>query len=348
LFFSPYTSYSDGSGPLQANNVRGASSFVEWVNPGAYVKFNFTGHTLHLEIDTHAAEAGFMPKVRWTLDDGPLQTLYVKRGQKTIEIGRHLRDGEHTVAFYLAATDAYADRWNTPVQSLKITGIEIDDGAKVLPPAGPVSLESKRVLFFGDSITEGMWVLGDSKDASKAVELNDSTQAWPMMLAEGIGAEYGICGFGGQSWVRYMKEVPPLPLSWRDYSKGRSRLFNGKLAPAPDFVFVNMGTNDSTDISQAAAGWLRELRGALTAKTPVFIIIPFGQQQAANLKRAIAQVNDPRVFTLDLGPKWAYGLHTYGVPARVAFDGLHPDSQAAGRYAAALVHAMDEALRGGR
>jgi lysophospholipase L1-like esterase len=348
IFFSPYTSYSDGTGALQENNVRTGSTFVEWVNPGSYLKLGFTGRSLHLRIDTGAATQGFMPKVRWSLDDGRLTTLYLKRGQKTIEIANGLSAGPHTLAFYLAATDAYADRWNRPVQSLKITGIEIDAGAAVSAPSGPNAIEPKRALLFGDSITEGMWVLGDSKDPSKSLEFNDATQAWPAMLAEALGTEYGICGFGGQSWVRYMHEVPPFPASWKEYSKGRSRLIDGKLFPAPDYVFVNMGTNDSADVSAAAEGWLREILTAAGDKTQVFVIIPFGQQRAENLKKAIEKVGDSRVFKLDLGPKWAFGLHTYGVAARVAYDGLHPDSQAAGRYAAAVAHAMAETTANGR
>lgn len=348
IFFSPYTSYSDGQGALQANNVRAGSTFVEWVNPGSYLKLGFTGKSLRLHIDTSAATQGLMPKVRWTLDDAPLTTLYLKRGQKTIEIADKLKAGPHTLAFYLAATDAYADRWNRPAQSLKITGIEMDAGASASAPSGPIAIEPKRALLFGDSITEGMWVLGDSKVAAKAVEFNDSTQAWPAMLAEALGTEYGTCGFGGQSWVRNMNEVPPFPAAWKDYSKGRSRLIDGKLSPVPDYVFVNMGTNDSTDISAAAEGWLRALLKAAGSGTQVFVIIPFGQQRAADLKRAIAEVGDSRVFKLDLGPKWAYGLHTYGVAARVSYDGLHPDAQAAGRYAAAVAHAMAAAAPGGR
>ena len=341
VFCSPYTTYSDGPGALQANNVRAGSTFIEWINPGAYLKFGFTGRSLRLHIDTSAATEGFMPKVRWSLDDGRLVTLYLKRGQKTIDIADHLKDGSHTLAFYLASTDAYADRWNRPVQSLKITGIEIDAGAAVSAPSGPIALEPKRALLFGDSITEGMWVLGDSKDSTKAVELNDATQAWPAMLAEALGTEYGICGFGGQSWVRFMKEVPPLPQSWKDYSKGRSRLFDGKFSPVPDYVFVNMGTNDgSTDVSAPAERWLRDVLQAVGPRTQVFV--------AADLKQAVAKESDARVFLLDLGPKWAYGLHTYGVPARVAYDGLHPDAQAAGRYAAALIHALAEATAGAR
>jgi lysophospholipase L1-like esterase len=348
IFFSPYTSYSDGPGVLQENNVRAGSTFVEWVNPGSYLKLGFTGRSLRLRIDTSSATRGFMPKVRWTLDDGRLTTLYLKRGQKTIEIANSLSAGAHTLAFYLAATDAYVDRWNRPVQSLKITGVEIENGATVSAPAGPIAIEPRRALLFGDSITEGMWVLGDSKDSAKALEFNDATQAWPAMLAEALGTEYGICGFGGQSWVRYMNEVPPFPASWKEYSKGRSRLTDGRLLPVPDYVFVNMGTNDSADVSAAAEGWLREVLTAVGPQTRVFVIIPFGQQRAENLKKAIEKVADLRVFKLDLGPKWAYGLHTYGVAARVSYDGLHPDSQAAGRYAAAVAHAMAEATAGGR
>jgi hypothetical protein len=42
-----------------------------------------------------------------------------------------------------------------------------------------------------------------------------------------------------------MNEAPQFPASWKEYSKGRSRLIDGKLLPVPDYVFVNMGSHSS-------------------------------------------------------------------------------------------------------
>ncbi len=341
VYFSPYNTYSDGEGSLGANSVRAGSTYVQWINPGAYFKAGFTGSSFRVRIDTTAATKGVMPKVQWSLDNAPLQTRFLARGDDRIEIASHLDPQQpHSLVFYLSATDGYVDRWAGPVQSLKITGLDVDPGATALPPSGPVAIEPRRALLFGDSITEGMWLWGDSKDASMAVTYDDASNAWPAILAEVLDAEYGVCGFGKQSWTRPTPDIPPLPQSWALFFKGHSRLIGGKLQPRPDYVFVNMGTNDSVDLVAAAAGWLRTIRAALERDTPLFMIIPFGQRNAAGLKTAVAQVQDPHIEIIDLGPKWAFGMNKYGVPSRLSHDGLHPNALANGRFAAALARAV--------
>lgn len=281
-----------------------------------------------------------MPKVRWSLDNAPLETRLLRRGQEELDVADQRGPGPHMLVFFLASSDAYVDRWRTPVQSLKIMAIELEENGALLPPSGAAALEPRRVLFFGDSITEGMWVLGDSKDPHNAVPYDDATQAWPALLAAALEAEYGTCGFGGQSWNRPTGNVPPLPDSWSFFFQGRSRLIEGRLTPPPDYVFVNLGANDTADVTAAAGRWLSAIRSALSPATPVFVIIPFGQQRAEDLKAAVRKSGDPFVVILDLGPQWALGLNRYGTPSRASFDGLHPDATASGKFAAALARAV--------
>jgi hypothetical protein len=107
-----------------------------------------------------------------------------------------------------------------------------------------------------------------------------------------------------------------------------------------------MGTNDGNrDTSQAAAKWLAAIRSAVGRKTPVVVIIPFGQQNRDSLQRAIGAVRDPFVFKVDLGPRWAQGLDHYGQPSLVAFDGLHPRAVVSGLYAALVAAAVKDVLR---
>jgi lysophospholipase L1-like esterase len=37
---------------------------------------------------------------------------------------------------------------------------------------------------------------------------------------------------------------------------------------------------------------------------------------------------------VDLGPEWSKGLASYGHPSLYSFDGLHPNLEASGLYAA--------------
>lgn len=352
LYFSPYNTYSDGSGALLPNNVREGSSYVIWVNPGSYLKTTFRGTSAALEIAPTQKGQGQMPKVQWSVDDGPLETALLKKGSTELVLASNLdSSAAHVLWLGYSASDANLDRWKQPLASLKISGILLDRGSGLLAPSGSISMRKKRAIFFGDSITEGAWMLGTSTHVVHGqyvdwVRYGDATLAWPNAVAAALDAEYGICAFGGTSWAEPARPfVPPLPQSWSEYFSGHSRLTGGKLLPLPDYVLVNMGTNDGNrDTTQVIVAWLHQLRAALSQRTKIIMVVPFGQINRSRILAAVAQVQDPHLYTVDLGKRWAYGLHHYGKASLVSFDGLHPNEAATATYAAVLVAAIDRVL----
>ncbi|MBL8236061.1 MAG: hypothetical protein JNM66_01475 [Bryobacterales bacterium] len=311
IFLSPYNTTAKG----------------EWIYPGAYLKTTFTGTSAALHFDTPGYQ-GAAPKFRWSVDGEPLRT-----GQATarLTLAEGLRPGGHSLVVYLAATDANYDRWSEPRQMVRLRALELDDGATVRRPRG---LRKKRVVFFGDSITEGAWNLGDSyrvveKKWVEWVKHSDATQAWPYYLARSLNAEYGVMGSGGMSWLRPShSNIPPLPESWRFHYKGLAREWRER----PDMVVVNMGTNDGErDTTAAAARWLGEVRREWP-RARIVLLIPFGQQNKARLLAAA----ESGAEVIDLGPAFAEGLNKYGAGSAASFDGLHPNAVTSERLAEAV------------
>lgn len=345
IYFSPYNTDSDGNGPVGPNNVRTGSTRASWIYAGAYLKTRFTGSSASLRIDIRSMNpAGAPPKFRWTVDGGPMQTTQAAASATTLDLANGLPPGTHTLQLFLAATDANYDRWQKPEQVVHIEGLLLDEGATAMAPE---HIASRRAIFFGDSITEGAWVLGNSNRVVNRkyvdwVAHSDATQAWPRYLAEVLDVEFGLCGSGGMSWLRGSHAgIPALPESWRFHYKDRPRSFT----PAPDFVFVNMGTNDGPrDTAAAAAQWLRDVRQAIPAPAEIVVIVPFAQTGKAHLEQAAQSAGDKHVQVVDLGPRWSRGIRKYGTPTLESHDGLHPNVEANGLFAALLAAALASRL----
>ena len=313
IFLSPYNTTEKG----------------EWIYAGAYLKTRFTGTsaTLHFDASTNQ---GAPPKFRWSIDGQPLQTA---QATTTLELAKNLPNKTHSLTLYLAASDANYDRWNTPTQIIRLQSLELDNGATVKPPK---NISKKQAIFFGDSITEGAWNLGDSfrvvdKKYVDWVKHSDSTQAWPHYLAEKLKLEYGASGSGGMGWLKTShSNIPALPESWRFHYKNAPRNFQRN----PDIIFLNMGTNDGTkDTALVVRQWLAEVHKQFP-KTKVILIIPFGQQNKSSLLAAAK--SSPQTKVLDLGPAFAEGIQKYGLATPTSHDGLHPNAETNRRLAAAL------------
>jgi lysophospholipase L1-like esterase len=347
FYFSPYNTYSDGTGRLLGNNIREGSSYAMWVNPGAYFKTAFTGTSAILNIELTGPSGGQLPKVRWSIDGGPFVTTQLQHDRNAIPLASGLAPGSHSILFVYSASDANMNRWQEPVEGIKIYSILLDPGGTLVELDRSVAQRPKNIVFFGDSITEGAWVLGNSdrRISGKYVDwvsYSDAFLAWPRAVAAALDAEYGVCAFGGTSWIKPTNPfVPELPQSWHLYFADHSRLSDGKLLPRPDYVIVNMGTNDGDkDTSTAVASWLRQVRSAVDPKTAIVVIIPFGQMNKRWIDAALSSVGDLYVYKVDLGPQWADGLAKYGRGSFVSFDGLHPNAEATAEFAAALTAAI--------
>jgi lysophospholipase L1-like esterase len=245
------------------------------------------------------------------------------------------------------SSDGNADRWRIPEAVLRIRGLKLT-GRKGNPASVvPATAKPKSILFFGDSITEGAWVSGTSfhKVNGKYVDwvrFSDASLAWPRIVADTFDAEYGVCAFGGTGWITPADPyVPPMPSSWDLYFARHSRLIDGMLTPNPDMVIVNLGTNDGNrQTSSAIRLWLKEVRRSLAPKTPVILIVPFGQMNRSNILDAVSHQTDPYVFVVDLGSDAAKGLKEYGRASSISFDGLHPNAAATPVFATEIAKAI--------
>ncbi len=333
-FFSPYNW-----------NVLGASEAVA-NEPGAYFSIRFAGSgSVVLNLDTVgmlAAGDKTTLVVQWRIDSTVFAPHVLALSESRLTLATGLSNGAHTLQFSFVSSDYHQDRWArttnamgglpAPAQSLRVTGLTLDAGGTTLPPN---SLRPRRLLVYGDSITEGAVI----KPA------NDATQTYAIALAQLLNAEYGIVGNAGQGWTASNAPASGVPI-FRDafsqqFSLGpRFPLLNG--APAPDYVVVNMGTNDAIFgdvfnparpnlVTEYALAWLLQMRAYLPA-SQVFIVVPFGgfyaeALQSAYTQYAIARPMDAAVHFINLGSTAQTGITALS-PGGTAqsFDGIHPNA----------------------
>jgi hypothetical protein len=325
--FSPYNWLTPGTSEAVTNQ------------PGAYLALSFSGSSqavLNLETAGIPAGGGVTSMVvQWSIDGviSPARTLTLNDTQLTLATGLDI--GAHTVRFWLVSSDYHQDRWTAatalpggsrvPAQSLRITGLDLDAGAKLLPP----EKVAKRIIFFGDSITDG--------DAMEPA--GNAGQTYAVVCAHALGADYGIVGNPGQGWtcnIAPTSGVPHFPDAFSQFYQQGPRLPLPAGTPAPDYVVLNIGTNDAifgaTDdvVTGLVLAWLVQTRGYLPT-SHIFVVVPFGGFFASALASATTQYqsthpSDTAVTCIDLGPTAQKGIMAQipgGTPQ--SFDGIHPN-----------------------
>lgn len=325
LFFSPFNWRSDGAGGLQANNVKGSSTFAQTNTPGAYLKFKVTlaaAGTITLNLDNahlSTVSAGDFPQLAIFRDSGA-PTLVQLSGTSTqaVALGTSLAAGTYSfVVLFKAANVTAADRWNTPRLSIKVTGLTVPSSATL----GPANLRSRNVVIFGDSITEGV----HNRGTTTAVADQDAGYTWAQMLAAALDAEVGIVGFGGQGWNQAgagSSAVPAFTSAWDLYSAGQSRLVSGSLSPAPDLVIVAHGENDAGNgTTQTVIGsTLTAIRAACTCR--IAVIVPFTGDIRAQIEAATLPSNTVVIDSQKNGGDGSHFVYYTGFQ-----NPLHPDIQ---------------------
>lgn len=351
LFFSPYNWSSDGGGAMQANHVNAGSTYARTANPGAYLKFALNAAasgaaTLLLDTSSlNGITAANGPTLAVSLDGRAFATplLAYAAGASRLLLSANLAAGAHTVELYfrsvaLSSDMAMGDRWNTPACAVKITGLELDGkGSATAAPA----VRSRRMLAFGDSITEG----ADAVGSANANADQDATQTYAQLLAIATDAEVGVVGFSGQGWTaagygnvpRFFDPAAPASAAFDKYAAGASRLAGGRLAPPPDEVLVAHGRNDAAatdaEVSAAVAGWIPAVRADAPAARIAVVVPPDGSRRSA-IAAGVASAADPNTTLLDPGPLFAGTVAPNGLNTN---DGIHPSARGHARLAALLL-----------
>lgn len=225
----------------------------------------------------------------------------------------------HKLEIILSTTSEAVGRWANPYpSSIKFLGIDTvpENCTAVKPPEKPLF-----GLVFGDSITEGIGTIGKGGDSTTR---SDALQSWAFQLGDEIGAEIGVVGFGllGMSRAGH-GGVPKLGDSWKNLAANIPRV----LSPEPDFIVINLGTNDKNgniSVPTFSADYISTVNAMLkeTSNTKIFVMVPFGGHYGVLTYRDIVTgVTDvKRTFMVDTTGWWettdaADGVHPWGYTA---------------------------------
>jgi lysophospholipase L1-like esterase len=333
-FFSPYNWYVSGSSYAQTNN------------PGAYFKIGFTGTSVQLNVNTSALSGGSTPSgeypiLQYSIDDAAWTQVQLTSGNTVGFSVSGLASGTHQLICYVVYSEETVDRWTTPVNVVQITSLTLDPSTASAAP----TLQSKRMIVYGDSITEGTYANGTN--ASHAAG-NNSSVTYAIALAQAFSAEVGVIGFGRQGWgIGGNGNVPTLPNSWNLYWSGQSRLVSSLLSPSPNYVVIVEGTNDAlngissgTVTSDVAAFQATIQAAAPSAK--ILFVVPFGQFMASAVTAGVTVAGN--VYLINLGTVASSGLTDAGSSSKESADTVHPNTPTHGRLAAMLAQAIQAVL----
>jgi hypothetical protein len=110
-------------------------------------------------------------------------------------------------------------------------------------------------------------------------------------LADLLNVDCGQVGWSGSGWLRPVSAVPtgnsPILESWQRYNGNSAvqRKFNSQ----PDYVFINLGTNDAAfNVADTAHNWLKDARQNIPG-AEIFVIYLFNQTKNAELKQGIVR-----------------------------------------------------------
>jgi GDSL-like Lipase/Acylhydrolase family len=332
LLFSPYGWTSAGNNSVQTSNA------------GAYIKFRFNGSQAILDVDTSNQTSFPLLDV---YVDGQLagNQLWLKNatnGQIKIFDGGV---GDHDVVVYFRRREVFngADQtvvarkqqdWLTDAEHLRVSGIEVSGGNGFLANS---FARSKTAVFFGDSITEGgtQYYAPNAPDRpANFPDLNTSNnfsyKTYAARLGDLLNVDYGQVGWSGSGWLRPANLVPtgnpPILDSWKLYNGQSSTL--RKFNPAPDYVFINLGTNDGAyNVTDTAYNWLKGARQNIPG-AEIFVIYPFNQTKNSELRQGIVRYlndnpGDTKIHALNLGAEGAQGLVGPYI-AEYSIDSVHP------------------------
>lgn len=214
-----------GRGELHAGGYRFA-----W--PGTGVQLRFRGSALYLEL-TDAGENRFL-----VLVDGQEQSprLRARPGRHWLEIVSGLPPGEHTVTFYKLTEPVVGE---TTVHTYALD----PEGVPLPSPAPP----TRRIEILGDSISAGYGNEGPDASCPFSPETENHFLTYGAILARELQAELSTLAWSGKGVFSNRGSTidqETLPVLWKRSIPQDPASIWDFLAPAPQLVLLNLGTND--------------------------------------------------------------------------------------------------------
>lgn len=324
VYFSPYT---------WANTSSGQTT----IDAGAYLKTTYSGSQCSITINPQLQQIMLTPTEVEVWVDGLPGTVY-SANQDSIPCSPSSRvtTSVHSVRMAFKSSSEGLTRWSTtPSTQLIVRGINIGAGQTFSLP----KIYPKSLLFYGDSITEGVRTLGETQPLD--TDRNDNAVEWSAQTAQRLNAEYGIVGFGATGLVvGGSGGVPALTAAWNMLYPGQPRSF----ATCPDAMIENEGTNDNSQTAtavQAAETTFLQAFSTMCPASKAIVMRPFGGQQWTALQASVASMGSRNISLLDT---------TDFLNAAMGIDslGLHPTANNAVNFLAPQVAAAIERIMSAR
>jgi len=182
----------------------------------------------------------------------------------------------------------------------------------------PITPRKLKGLALGDSLSAGSLSLSAASnitDSSVApYSPHDVRMGWALPLKELLGADIGLHAFPGSGLTP--QGPPTVGTFWNQLWSGKAITVSG--SNAPDFIIMNMGTNDwpSTDADVTAAALTLFNQWIAAFACPIFVVRPVSGTKATAVFAAIAQSNQPQQINwIDTS-----NIHVYSDSS----DGTHP------------------------
>lgn len=287
------------SGRWFEKEIQGQKAWVT-LNDGAMIYFKVKGTE---KLDVHFLEITALatPYYAYIIDDGePVR-------QPVSESGISLPDEkEHWITLVADGMTEFEDKWNGEI-GVAFTGVDCHGGeiTGFLP-------DKKRILFVGDSITEGVMALSAQADSNG----NSATHSFPWYTAKRLGAEpyfigYGATGIFATGTFSTCRDM-------LDYLSA-SRPVTKEDIPACDLAVIHMGTNDHDVDGEMFINGYKEILLKLHDRYPeikIFCIIPFSQIHREDILKAVKEC------------PWCVAVETAEWEITYT-DGIHPDAAGA-------------------
>jgi hypothetical protein len=294
-----YTASAAGGATVAPNNAAIVYSPANWTGAtgasnksicaGAYFKTNFTGATCALNFDVSLLGSP-ASQIAYRIDGKSWTRVPVAATVVCTMPSDTAAAAYHTLEVVIKSTSETLTRWSaSSATAVVFTGLTLDTGASVLAPL----VYPRSVLFFGDSITEGVRTINQT--ATSDTDRNDALTGWAFDVGSRLGCEVGIIGFGSQGWLQNGSgAVPNFPSSYNLVMAGVSRVWPTNLAA----VFVNMGTNDSggsdANVTAAVTTFLSGILAATNAS--IVLMRPFNGSKATAIQAAVSADTSGRAY----------------------------------------------------
>ena len=285
-----------------------------WTNSG--FTFNFTGSGAAVAASTTNPNTSYLN----VYVDGALvpgKTILLTSASGTYILAENLPAGNHTIHVAKRNQPEFYGQNIIGIKEIELMGT----GAKLnAPPATPARL----IEFIGDSITSGQGNLLTGGSSSAATE--DGTLTYAALTSKAFGAANQTLSRSGIKFVRATDQyLTTARDSITDYYDKTAQLPNltgsaaeWSFARRPDVVVINLGTNDSGQLSNAVSGvtssqlgaWYQAEAKALlelvrSKNRNALIIWCYGMMSenfrvADPVKAAINEIGDSKIFYLGL------------------------------------------------